>query len=370
MLAVNRWSTARCKREFTGTVFVDMSKAFDRVKHERLVTVLFSLGIAGTALEWFTDYLSGRFQLVKVLDSVSEAVSCSRGVPQGSVLGPLLFVPYTSELHTILPPSVQHQEFADDIVIDCSHSDPAVVCRTLTQAMTNLATWLEDIGLLLNTSKTPVLFIRPRGAAAIQPEVFCNGEKLCVIHTAQYLGLVLDNDLSWAPHVEYIGRKTARTIGQPWRHGRGLSLLARRTWFLSMILSQLCYGSNSFFPGLSAHLLGQLVKMFKAGICATLQQRLLTPTAPLLSLLSIVSLPHTSTHKIVVFVHRCINSSCSPLLQQLFTRMAPETVPEDQGTTRGQVSNLLQVPFLGGPAGRSTMMFRGRILWNALPSNF
>ena len=63
-------------------------------------------------------------------------------------------------------------------------------------------------------------------------------------------------------------------------------MLAQRTWFLSMILSQLCYGSNSFFPGLSAHLLGQLEKMFKAGIRATLQQRILTPTAPLLSLLS------------------------------------------------------------------------------------
>ena len=296
MLAVNRWSTARCKREFTGTVFVDISKAFDRVKHERLVTVLFSLGIAGTALEWFTDYLSGRFQSVKVLDSVSEAVSCPRGVPQGRVLEPLLFVLYTSELHTILALSVQHQEFAVDIVIDCSYSDPAVVCRTLTQSMTNLATWLEDIGLLLNTSKTQLLFIRPRGAAAIQPEVLCNGEKLCVTPIAQYLGLVLDNDLSWAPHVENIGRKTARTIGHLWRHGRGLSFLARRTWFLSIILSQLCYGSNSFFPGLSAHLLGQFENMLKAGIRATLQQRLLTPTAPLLSLLSIVSLSHTYIH--------------------------------------------------------------------------
>ena len=188
--------------------------------------------------------------------------------------------------------------------------------------------------------------------------------------TAQYLGLVLDNDLSWAPHVEYIGPKTARTIGQLWRHGRGLSLLARRTWFLSMILSQLCYGSNSFFPGLSAHLLGQLEKMFKAGIRATLQQRLLTPTALLRSLLSNVSLPHTYTHKIVVFVHRCINFSCSPLLQQLFTRTAPETVSDDQRTILGQVSNLLQVPSLRGSAGRSTMIFRGSILWNALPFDF
>ena len=77
VLAVNRWSTARCKREFTGTVFVDMSKAFVRVKHERLVTVLFSLGIAGTAFEWFTDCLSGRFQSSRVSKSLTLLVKPS-----------------------------------------------------------------------------------------------------------------------------------------------------------------------------------------------------------------------------------------------------------------------------------------------------
>ena len=71
------------------------------------------------------------------------------------------------------------------------------------------------------------------------------------------------------------------------------------------------------------------------------------------------------------FENRCQEAPpVAPFLQQLFTRTALETVPEDQRTTRGQVSNLLQFPFFRGPAGRSTMMFRGSILWNALPSDF
>ena len=276
-LAVNRWSLAKSRREYTGVVFVDMSKAFDRVQHERLLTELFSLGISGTPLTWFADYLSGRFQQIRVQGHLSPAVSCSRGVPQGSVLGPLLFVLYTSTLSTILPPAVNHQEFADDITLDCSDTDPTEVCRTLSHAITSLATWLEDIGLLLNAAKTQLLFIKPRGADDTQPEVFCHADKLAITPSAKYLGVILDEELSWKPHIAHLSRKTARTIGQLWRHGQGLSLRARRTWFLSMVLSQLCYGSNSFVPGLSAQLLGRLEKSFKAGIRATLQQRFLTP---------------------------------------------------------------------------------------------
>ena len=77
VLAVNRWSLAPSRQEYTGVVFVDMSKAFDRVPHERLLTELFSLGISGTPLTSFADYLPGRFQQIRVKGHLSPAVSCS-----------------------------------------------------------------------------------------------------------------------------------------------------------------------------------------------------------------------------------------------------------------------------------------------------
>ena len=95
-----------------------MSKAFDRVQHDKLISDLFSLGIGGAALTWFISYLSERRQRVKVDDRQSSTVCC---LPQGSVLGPILFSLYTRQLRSVLHPDVFSQEFADDIILDYSH---------------------------------------------------------------------------------------------------------------------------------------------------------------------------------------------------------------------------------------------------------
>ena len=299
---------------------------------------LFSLGIAGIQLLWFCSYLSGRFQHIKVLDQLSDATACSRGVPQGSVLGPMLFVLYTRDICRILPTTVCHQEFADDIVIDISDENPTTVCNALTAAVTSLANRLHEIGLLLNSQKTQLLFMKPRTSPDFNPKVYCGADLLTVTASANYLGVVVDSDLSWDYHIAHIGRKTARTIGQLWRHGRALSLRARRTWLLSMIVSQICYGSNSFFPGLSVRLFDRVEKQFKAGVRATLQQRRLTPTAPLLDLLGIAGLRRQMQAKILVLVYRCLNNLASPLLQNLFQRTTsghtPAGIPSPVGRLR------------------------------------
>eukprot|EP00117_Sycon_ciliatum_P000874 scpid70740/ scgid3067/ Probable RNA-directed DNA polymerase from transposon X-element; Reverse transcriptase len=251
VLAVNRWLLARSKRQHTGVIMVDMSKAVDRVQHQRLMTVLYQHGIGGTVLSWITSYLRNRRQQIKVADILSAPVDCSRGVPQGSVLGPLLFVLYTSELSAILPMQVSHQEFADDIVLDFSDSDKHLVCNVFSSAVSKLADWLCSIGLVLNSAKTQVLFIQPRGRPSAMPGIYCNDIRLSVTTTAKYLGVLVDDQLSWQPHVEQVVRKVSVAVGQLWRHGRALSITARRLWYIAIIQSRITYASNSFFPCLT-----------------------------------------------------------------------------------------------------------------------
>ena len=204
ILAVDRWQTSKYQRKTTGIVMVDMSKAFDRVRHSLLISELHALGLHGQVLNWFASYLSGRSQKVKCGTQLSAERSCSRGVPQGSVLGPLLFVLYTRGIHDILPPGLSHQEFADDIIIDVADSDPEQVAKMLTDGVSRLANWLDSIGLLLNKKNTQVMFVKPRGLLDVPFSVQCNGETLETISSAKYLGLEIDDDLSWASHLQHV----------------------------------------------------------------------------------------------------------------------------------------------------------------------
>ena len=133
-------------------------------------------------------------------------------------------------------------------------------------------------------------------------------------------------------------------------------------------MSQICYGSNSLFAGLSVCLFDKVEKQFKAGVRATLQQRRLTPTAPLLDLLGIAGLRRQMQAKILVLVYRCLNNLASPLLQNLFQRTTSGHTPDRHSITRGQASNLLRIPFLHGPACHASIVFQGSLLWNSLPA--
>ena len=309
---------AKHARKFTAVIMVDMSKAFDRVQHQRLLSVLHQHGLGGSALQWFASYLSNRQQKIRVGDSLSAPVACSRGVPQGSVLGPLLFILYTSQLSKVLPPAICHQEFVDDIVLDYSHHDPQVVGTTLSTAISELADWLQDIGLVLNSAKTQVMCIQPRGEQRGIPPISCHDQPLAVTANAKYLGVTIDNGLTFEQHVDTVQQKVASAVGQLWRHGRGLSLRARRMWYIGIVQSKLTYGSNCFFPSLTQHLRNRLLKSSKSGIRAIFQVPRRTSTHPLIARISLSPLSDIFVHKLLQFVFRCLLHLSSPLFNTFF----------------------------------------------------
>ena len=181
-----------------------------------------------------------------------------------------------------------------------------MVCSRLTTALTCLDEWLADIGLLRNASKTQIMLLKPHGRDLTPCVVKCKGIVLSVTNASKYLGVWIDDELTWKSHIEHLSRKCAQATGRLWRHGRCLTIRARKTWFISMILSPLVYAFHSFSPSMSKTLLSRVEKMAKSGIRAVFRVKHHTATTPLRDRLNVKPIAQLYREKSFTF---CIQVS-------------------------------------------------------------
>ena len=215
--AVNQLLLAREQGKVTGLVFVDLSKAFDRVEHQALIDLLSTTEISGTALKWFADYLlSNRYQQASLGDRSSPESLCSRCVPQGSVLGSLLFTLYIRSLPGSV--SVPCILFADDILLFCYGFHACEIARCLSDSTTSLHAWLTQRGLQMNVNKTQAMFILPRGSnrsTTIDINITCGSQSLEILNYYEYLGVILDETSRGSTTSFTLQRKSVRK-SEPW----------------------------------------------------------------------------------------------------------------------------------------------------------
>ena len=234
------------------SIFFDLRKAFDSVPHTHLIDQLSCLNLCPHILQWIHSYLSDRSQVVAIGGELSSVKKVVSGVPQGSVLGPLLFTIYINDVVNQISPSSSISLYADDIALYRSIRSPADYV-ILQADITAIATWVEEVRFLkLHADKCHFMLVsRKRTCSIAPPPLFAQaGTPLQQVNTAKYLGVLLTSDLSWNEHIARICSKTRKLIGLFYRRFHHCSPELLLTLYKSFIRPHLEYAPQVWDPHL------------------------------------------------------------------------------------------------------------------------
>ena len=207
---IDNWLNAIDNGKMIGIVLVDFKKAFDLVDHKILLSKLKIYGIKDETLSWFDNYLSQRRQQVSINNAKSEFKQVTYGVPQGSILGPLLFLLFINDL-PLYTSNVNTDLYADDTTLYAIQDSLEIIENNLDSALNNLHIWCKCNGMLLNSAKTKVMLVttnqKRKRINTDKLNLIYNDESLSMTTSDKILGVCVDNNLNWTEHVKSLTKK-------------------------------------------------------------------------------------------------------------------------------------------------------------------
>ena len=302
-------------KRYSCGVFVDLEKAFDTVNHKILLSKLKHHGISGKSNDWLSSYLGNRTQKVTLHGTTSDPKRVTCGVPQGSILGPLLFIIYINDMHNALEKSLVHH-FADDTNLLFSHENPKTLKKVMNNELKKLFEWLCANRLSLNIDKTEFLIFRPpRKKLTDRIVLTLNHKKIFESTKIKYLGLILDSRLTWKAHICELSKKLSRAIGMLYKIRNYCPKRTLRSLYFSIFHSHLTYGLPVWGNTVQAYL-DKIDILQKRAIRAITFAEYNAHTAPLFKELNILSLKDQMQYNISSLMwdldHDLLPESLSP----------------------------------------------------------
>lgn len=355
------------KGKVTALTLLDLSAAFDTIDHDILLNRLEKrFRLTGSALCWLRSYLTSRCQQVKLGDNLSSRMSLPFGVPQGSVLGPLLFTMYTSPLSDVIDQqSVPHQLYADDtqLYVSFSTEDSTESLRLLQDCLCCIQNWMFQNKLKLNPDKTEFLLIgheRQRGKYLSLFPISLMGVQTNPAKSARNLGVVFDQNFTFKAHISKLCSSCYYHIRDLRRIRKHLNMEHAKTLAMALVMSRLDY-CNSLFQGLAGKDIHRLQRIQNSLARVVCKRSSLSPSAPLRRSLHWLPIGFRINFKISLLTYKALSIKQPTYLYSLLTQVIPKR------SLRTNKGCILSVPRVKTKTGSRAFSVSAPVLWNCLP---
>ena len=342
-------------KHFTIGAFIDLRKAFDTVSHEILGSKLSKFGFHKNIIAWLSNYLSNRKQRCKVNGITSDYLDITCGVPQGSILGPMLFLLYINDINTMLN-RCKTKLYADDTVVYATHINEQICHDWLCMDLKILMDWFNKNRLTINLDKTKLMLFATKNMQkkALFPQIELSGTKLQYVRQFNYLGVKLDSRLTFEMHANECLRLVSHKIFLLTKIRKYIDKKQALTIYKSKIMPYFDYG-DIFLLGVQVKTRDMLQK---------LQNRALR-----------LVLNRDSRHNVWELHHEALTPMLDKrrechLLNYMYSRQyKPQYIHNPNRQLRAyEAPVFLEHQSKNATFERSTL-FRGSKMWNQLPVN-
>src|SRR5260221_4024738 len=249
VLSIDDWAKVIDRGSQVDVAILDSSKAFDTVPHERLKSKLWGYGIRARTLSWIDAFLADRRQRVQINSSRSDWAPVTSGVPQGTVMGPLLFLVYINDIVNNIHSQIRL--FADDCIV-YRQIESLNDCHVLQNDLDSLCKWQDKWEMHFNVDKCHVMHMT-RKRNAIILAYFMKEIPLTTVDTCTYLGLEIQNNLRWDKHVVKVGKKANKVLGLLRRNISCCSVETKAAAYMSLVRPLLEYATAAWDPYRKSH---------------------------------------------------------------------------------------------------------------------